>query len=120
MDLGSILGVSGLICGESGVDLEWICGGSGVDLEWIWSGSGVDLGVDLGEALEVWPGYAPVWSSYAPVWGLCRDFLEKLHFFVKMRRFSCRCSSWLQITKNNFLLFRCFLPPYFGVSRSLV
>ena len=62
MDLGSILGVSGLICGESGVDLEWI-----------WCGSGVDLGV----ALEVWPGYAPVWSGYATVWGLCGDLLEK-------------------------------------------
>ena len=60
----------GLICDESGVDLGWIWSGSGVDLEWIWSGSGVDLGVDLGVALEVWLGYAPVW-------GLCRDLLEK-------------------------------------------
>ena len=68
MDLGSILGVSGLICGESAVDLEWI-----------WCGSGVDLGV----ALEVWPGYAPVWSGYVPVWGLCGDLLEKLHFLPK-------------------------------------
>ena len=45
----------------------------GVDLEWIWGGSGVDLGV----ALEVWRGYAPVSSGYTPVWGLGRDLLEK-------------------------------------------
>ena len=78
-----MLGVSRLICGESGVDLEWIWSGSGVDLEWIWSGSGVDLGV----ALEVWPGYVPVWSGYAPVWGFCADLLEKCHFFGKMMFF---------------------------------
>ena len=50
-----------------------ICDESGVALRWIWSVSGVDLGV----ALEVWPGYAPVWSGYAPVWGLYGDLLEK-------------------------------------------
>ena len=58
-----------------------------MNLRWIWSGSGVDLGVDLGVALEVWPGYAPVWSGYAPVWGLCRDLLDKWHFFAKMMFF---------------------------------
>ena len=48
-----------------------------MNLRWVWSGAGVDLGV----ALEVWPGYAPVWSGYAPVWGLCADLLEKSHCF---------------------------------------
>ena len=44
MDLGWILGVSGLIWGGSGVDLGGfgkILGGSWVDLGWIWGGVGV-------------------------------------------------------------------------------
>ncbi len=81
-----------------------------MDLRWIWSGSGVDLGV----ALEVWPGYAPVWSGYAPVWGLCRDLLEKSHFFVKMivffTIFPLGHSNCLQITKHNFSRFLAFYP----------
>ena len=43
MDLGWILGVSGLIWGGSGVDLGgfvWILGGSWVDLGWMWGGIG--------------------------------------------------------------------------------
>ena len=40
--------------------------------------------MDLGVALEVWPGYAPVWSGYAPVWGLCGDLLEKCNFFAEI------------------------------------
>ena len=90
-----------------------------MDLRWIWSGSGVDLGV----ALEVWPGYAPVWSGYAPVWGLCRDLLEKSHFFVKIiffDNFSFRALKLLANHEKQLLTFFGFLPPYFDVSRSLV
>ena len=39
----------------------------------------------------------------------CRP-LGNITFFAKMTRFSCRCSNWLQITKNNFLHFLAFYP----------
>ena len=51
-----------------------------------------------------------LWPGYAPVWGLCADLLEKSHFFFKIAKFSCRCSNWLQIAKNNFSRFLAFYP----------
>ena len=57
VDLGWILGVSGLIWGGSGVDL----GGSGVDLGgfwvdpgWTWDGCGVALAALFGYSIDVY------------------------------------------------------------------
>ena len=94
----------------------WMLGGCWVD--WRRTGGGLQehwRSLRGGWTPEVWPGYAPVW-------GLDRDLLKKCHFFAKMYffdNFSFRALKLLANHEEQLLTFFGFLPPYFGVSRSL-
>ena len=72
---------------------------------------------------RIWPCYATGWPSYAPLWELRADLFAKRPKSLKnvsfLRFFHQGAQLAANHEKQDFTFF-AFLPPYMGVSSSLV
>ena len=118
-----------------GLGKDWRSIGGPLEEHWRAGGGSQGGWRRTGEGLEedwrrIGGGWTPeVWPGYAPVWGLDRDLLKKRPKFAKNVTnssklrfggdFSFRALKLLANHETQLLTFFGFLPPYFGVSRSL-
>ena len=72
---------------------------------------------------RIWPCYATGWPSYAPLWELRADLFKKRPKSLKnasFSRFSIRALKLAANHEKQVFTFFAFLPPYIGVSGSLM